>query len=113
MSAADSPAPRWDGHRVLFELRMDDGERVRCAISRLALFGVSGGGTFRSDDILRRFSVARMRIEAAARDKLQRRSSPPIGVLHIWEDDVLNPPPPASDPCAMEKRAASGSEDLP
>ncbi|MBW6396849.1 DUF1488 domain-containing protein [Roseomonas sp. HJA6] len=102
MNASTSPSARWDGHRVLFELRMNDGEQVRCAISRLALFEVSGGGTFRSDDILRRFSVARLRIEAAARAKLQSRDTPPIGVLHIWEDDVLNPPPPASSPCAMK-----------
>lgn len=100
MTGQSSPA-RWDGHRVLFVLSMKDGTRVPCAISRLALLDISGGGLLRSDDILRRFSVARALIEAAARAKLRRRLNPPTGLLHIWENDVLDPDPPSSVPRAM------------
>jgi hypothetical protein len=92
----DAPAPpRWDGHRLVFELDMEGGGRVRCAISRLALLGVTGGGPMGPADVLRRFGTARVRIEAAAFAKLRERSSPPLGILHIWEDDILDPPPEA------------------
>ena len=102
MNTQNGPSARWDGHRVLFHVRIGDGESVRCAISRLALFDISGGGSFSQDDVLRRFSLARVRIEAAARAKLRQRVAPPIGLLHIWEDDVLDPPPPSSAPRAMQ-----------
>ncbi|MBR0661344.1 DUF1488 family protein [Neoroseomonas oryzicola] len=101
MIAPNSPAARWDGHRVLFALSMKDGTSVRCAISRLALLDISGGGQLKTDDILRRFSISRSMIEAAARAKLRQRVSPPIGLLHIWEDDVLDPEPPSTAPRAM------------
>lgn len=93
--------PRWDGQRLLFELNLEGGSCVRCAISRLALLGITGGGPFRTADLLARFVAARPRIEAAAFAKLRERTSPPLGTLHIWEDDVLDPPPTDS-PCAME-----------
>lgn len=97
-----APAPpRWDGQRLVFELDMEGGARVRCAISRLALLGVTGGGRFESSQVLQRFGAARERIEAAAYVKLRERSSAPLGILHIWEDDILDPPPAAS-PVAMQ-----------
>lgn len=101
MIAPNSPAARWDGHRVLFALSMKDGTRVRCAISRLALLDISGGGQLKPDDVLRRFSISRVMIEAAARAKLRQRRTPPVGMLHIWENDVLDPEPPSAAPRAM------------
>ena len=53
------------------------------------------------------FAIARPRIEAAARAKLSARSSPPLGVLHIWEEDILDPSPGAS-PRAMEASMRRG-----
>ncbi len=101
MTTAGVPTPpRWDGHRLIFELNIDDAVVVRCAISRLALIDVSGGGPFRTTDLMSRFAGARPRIEAAAYAKLRERSSPPLGILHIWEDDILDPSPD-STPRAM------------
>ena len=59
-------SPRWDGHRMLFMLSTEDGREVRCAISRLALLGISGGAPVRSTDLPALFAAARPRIEAAA-----------------------------------------------
>jgi hypothetical protein len=95
VTGAGPAPPRWDGQRLVFELDMEGGSRVRCAISRLALLGVTGGGRFEVSDILKRFGTARERIEAAAFAKLRERTSPPLGILHIWEDDILDPPPAA------------------
>ncbi len=103
---AASP-PRWDGQRLIFELNMDDGALVRCAISRLALLSISGGGPFRTLDLMARFAEARPRIEAAAYAKLRARSTPPLGILHIWEDDILDPTPGAS-PRAMQASMRGG-----
>jgi len=100
-------SPRWDGHRLLFTLMLDDGEEVRCAISRLALLGISGTGPLRSTDVPALFAAARPRIEAAALAKLRARSSLPLGVLHIWEDDILDPTPGAT-PCAKEASMRRG-----
>lgn len=105
---AEGPAPpRWDGQRLVFELDMEGGGRVRCAISRLALLGVTGGGRFETSQVLQRFGAARERIEAAAFVKLRERTSPPLGILHIWEDDVTDPPP-ATSPVAMEATRLRG-----
>ncbi len=70
-------SPRWDGHRMLFMLSTEDGREVRCAISRLALLGISGGAPVRSTDLPALFAAARPRIEAAALTKLRARSSLP------------------------------------
>jgi hypothetical protein len=94
MTAAEAAqAPRWDGHRLVFNLTWEEGGHVRCAISRLALLAVSGGGSFRNMDLMQRFAAARPRIEAAAYARLRGRSSAPLGILHIWEDDVVDPTP--------------------
>ena len=108
MTDMETPAPpRWDGQRLIFELAMEDGTVVRCAISRLALLGVSGGGSFHGTDLMTRFADARPRIEAAAHAKLRERSTPPLGILHIWEDDILDPTPGAS-PRAMQASMRRG-----
>jgi len=101
MTAGGPAPPRWDGHRLVFELDMEGGGRVRCAISRLALLGVTGGGRFEASQVLQRFGAARERIEAAAFAKLRERISAPLGILHIWEEDILDPPP-ASPSVAMQ-----------
>ncbi|WP_137127702.1 DUF1488 family protein [Roseomonas sp. HF4] len=95
MTSAEAPPPRWDGHRLLFDLPLEGGGQVRCAISRLALLAVSGGGSLRTMDLLRRFAAARPRIEAAAQARLRERAGPPLGLLHIWEEDVTDPSPAA------------------
>lgn len=108
MTAAETlPPPRWDGQRLIFELCMDDGVAVRCAISRMALLGISGGGPFKTSDLMARFAAARPRIEAAAHVKLRERASPPLGILHIWEDDILDPTPGAP-PQAMQAALRRG-----
>lgn len=86
-------SPRWDGHRMLFTLATEDGKEVRCAISRLALLGIGGNAPLRITDLPALFATARPRIEAAARIKLCARLSLPLGVLHIWEEDILDPEP--------------------
>jgi len=73
-----------------------DGTLVRFAVSWLALLGISGGGPFHGTNLMTRFSEARPRIEAAAHAKLRERSTPPLGILHIREDDILDPTPGAS-----------------
>ncbi len=93
-------APRWDGHRMVFELAQEDGGPVRFAISRLVLMAVSGGGSFRGTDMQQRFAAARPRIEAAALAKLRERIGPPLGILHIWEDEILARPPAATTAAA-------------
>jgi hypothetical protein len=111
-------APRWDGHRLLFVLMDEDRTEVRCAISRVALLAISGGGPLRSTDLPALFAAARDRIEAAALAKLRARASPPLGVLHIWEDDMLEPEPsdmPADQqagfhPKAPEKRGLAPND---
>lgn len=105
MTAAE--APRWDGQRLLFNLVAEDGSSVRCAISRLALLGISGGKWMQGPELFRRFAEMRPRIEAAARTKLARRDGPLLGVLHIWEDDVLDPSPDAT-PAAQATAATNG-----
>lgn len=105
MTHAEPAPPRWDGQRLIFDLGLEGGGCIRCAISRLALMDISGGGPFRASDLLARFARVRPVIEAAARAKLRMRNGPPLGILHIWEDDVIEPPP-TSSPRAM--RAANG-----
>jgi hypothetical protein len=108
MTEMETPAPpRWDGQRLIFELNMEDGTPVRCAISRLALLTISGGGPFKTADLMARFGEARERIEAAAHAKLRERSTPPLGILHIWEDDILDPSPDAT-PRAMQASIRRG-----
>jgi len=107
MTDAGPAPPRWDGQRLVFELDMEGGGRARCAISRLALLGVTGGGRFETSQVLQRFGAARERIEAAAFVKLRARKSPPLGILHIWDDDVLDPPP-AGTPAASEATRRRG-----
>lgn len=87
--------PRWDGRRLTFEFAAADGASVRCAITRPALLAVSGGGAFHAADMLRRFEATRPRIEAAVKAKLSERSTPPLGILHVWEEEILDAVPSA------------------
>lgn len=105
MSAA-ADQPRWDGQRLLFNVAVEGGS-VRCAISRLALAGISGGKWPKGPELFRRFAALRPTLEAAALAKLRARQSPLLGVLHIWEDDVLEPSPDDA-PVAV---AMSGASD--
>jgi len=101
-------SPRWDGHRMLFAVVITDGTEVRCAISRLALLGIGANAPMRTTDLLAVFAAARPRIEAAARNKLRARSSLPLGVLHIWEDDILDPEPTQTVACALKPQYSAG-----
>lgn len=94
-------SPRWDGHRMLFALVIEDGREVRCAISRAALLGITGSAPLRTTDLPAIFAAARQRIEAAALTKLRARASLPLGVLHIWGEDILDPDPTETTACAL------------
>jgi|SRR4051794_4097497 hypothetical protein len=83
--------PRWDGSRVLFEIEVA-GRPVACAISRVALQEVSGCHHIASGDLLRRFADGRDRIETIAANILAVRPEGVAGTLHIWADDVDDPP---------------------
>lgn len=96
--------PRCDGRRVLFEV-IDKDHSVACAISLNALQTLSEQRCFRPADPLKCFAAARIRIEAIALGKLRARSEGVSGVLHIWSDDI-DDPPPASPPVAARRANA-------
>lgn len=83
--------PRWDGSRVLFEIEVA-GTPVACAISRAALQELSGCHHIASGDLLRRFADGRDRIEEIATSIFAMRPESVTGTLHIWADDIDDPP---------------------
>jgi hypothetical protein len=83
--------PRWDGQRVLFTVGIG-GVDVACAISRAALETLTGASFIRPRDIVLRFAEQRARIEAIAASILAVRPESVTGTLHIWSDDIENPP---------------------
>jgi hypothetical protein len=83
--------PRWDGNRVLFEMEIA-GRPVACAISRAALQELSGCHHIASGDLLRRFANGRGRIEEIASGIFATRPENVTGTLHIWADDIDDPP---------------------
>lgn len=83
--------PRWDGSRVLFEIEIA-GTPVACAISRAALQELSGCHHIASGDLLRRFADGRDRIEKIAASIFAVRPESVTGTLHIWADDIDDPP---------------------
>lgn len=87
---------RWDGRRVLFEIAGDDNQAVACAISLSALQDLGTQRRFKPADLLQCFAAMRPRIEAVALGKLRARSGAVEGVLNIWTDDFLDPPPAAT-----------------
>lgn len=96
--------PRWDGQRVLFQLR-DADQAIACAISRDALQALSGLRRFRPADLLDCFLSERDRIGAIALSKLHARSGGVTGVLTIWSDDIDDPPPASAPVAARPPRA--------
>ena len=78
---------RWDGRRVLFEVR-HDGAAVPCAISPDVLRDLTAQRCSKPADLLRCFDAERARIEAAVLGKLRSRRFPVSGLLTIWPDDV-------------------------
>ncbi len=84
--------PRWDGSRILFEIEVA-GTPVACAISRAALEELSGCRHIASADLLRRFADGRNRIEEIASSIFAMRPESVTGILHIWADDIDDPPP--------------------
>ena len=84
--------PRWDGARVTFEI-VEGGRVIACAISRSALQDLTGQRRFKPAELLVCFAATRPRIEAIARAKLRDRPDGIDGVLHIWSDDIDEPPP--------------------
>jgi uncharacterized protein DUF1488 len=83
--------PRSDGTRVLFETEID-GRMVSCTISRGALQELCGCHHIASGDLLRRFVDGRDRIEQIATDIFVLRPKGVSGTLHIWADDIYDPP---------------------
>jgi len=97
--------PRWDGSRVLFEIEVA-GRPVACAISCAALQELSGCRYIASGDVLRRFADGRDRIEEIAASIFAVRPESVTGTLHIWADDIDDPPSaPAVARQAAEARA--------
>lgn len=81
--------PRWDGSRILFEIEIA-GRPVACAISRAALLG--GCHHIAYGDLLHRFADGRNRIEEIAKSIFAIRPESVTGTLHIWADDIDDPP---------------------
>ena len=97
--------PRWDGSRVLFEIEVA-GRPVACAVSRAALQELVGCRYIASGDLLRRFADGRERIEKIAASIFAVRPESVTGTLHIWADDIDDPPSaPAVARLAPEVRA--------
>ncbi len=95
------PAPRWDGSRVMFTVVVA-GRRVHCGISRGALQEACGPRHMRDPDFLPGFERERRRIEAIAVAVAAIRPEGVTGMLHIWADDVTDPPSgPAASRCAL------------
>ena len=95
MTIANKPGsiarPRWDGNRMLFEIEIG-GKPIACAISGGALQEISGCHHIATRDLLRRFTDGRDRIEAIAARILATRPESVTGTLHIWADDIDDPP---------------------
>ena len=83
--------PRWNGTCLLFQIEVG-GQPVACAISRAALEEVCGGRYIAAGDLLRRFADGRDRIEAIAAGIFAVRPNSVTGTLHIWADDIDDPP---------------------
>ncbi|MFC7539297.1 DUF1488 family protein [Siccirubricoccus deserti] len=105
---------------MLFELS-DQGRSIACAISLDALRDLNGMRGDRAAALLECFVAARGRIEAIARDKHRTRSAGVSGTLHIWSDDIDDPPAAgaplspcpggiAKSPDTKENRHGQGSE---
>ncbi|MBU8537314.1 DUF1488 family protein [Falsiroseomonas tokyonensis] len=92
-----TPAPRWDGRRVLFEV-VDADQLVPCAISMNALQDISEIRRFKPADLMQCFAALRPRIEAIALDKHRARSGAAAGLLHIWTEDIEDAAPAAPPP---------------
>ncbi|MGG5817793.1 DUF1488 family protein [Falsiroseomonas sp. HW251] len=106
MTAVPATAPRharWDGRRVLFEVR-HDGAELPCAISPDALRDLSASRCFKPADLLRVFAAHRIPVEAMVLNKLRRRRSAMQGPLMLWSGDIeeFGPAAPAvADPPAL------------
>jgi hypothetical protein len=79
--------PRCDGRRLLFEI-VDDGRRVACAISLMALEDLSESRCYKPADQLKSFAMARRQIEIIALGKIQMQVPGASGMLSIWSNDV-------------------------
>jgi hypothetical protein len=100
-------SPRWNGSCVLFEIEVA-GRPVACAISRAALQELSGSRHIASGDLLRRFADGRNRIEEIATSIFAMRPGSVTGTLHIWADDIDDPP---SAPAVAHQAAVSELSD--
>ncbi|MGG5817281.1 DUF1488 family protein [Falsiroseomonas sp. HW251] len=100
------PAARWDGKRVVFEVR-HDGSDVSCAVSPDALRALTSRRCFKPKEVLDCFAAARPQVEAIARGKLRARTAPPVALLTVWSEDVEDYRAASGD----DQRAAPG--DVP
>lgn len=97
--------PRWDGQRVLFTIAAA-GMETRCAISRAALEALTERSFIPPRDIVLRFAEQRPRIEAIAARILALRPASVTGTLHIWSDDIEDPPDAPVDAQALSRALA-------
>jgi hypothetical protein len=82
-----SSVPRWDGRRVLFEVK-HGGREVPCAISPDALRDLTARRCFKPKDVLACFVEARPQVEAIVHGKLRSRVGLPPTPLTVWSGDV-------------------------
>ena len=84
--------PRWDGDRLTFTINTE-GKRIPCAISRSALWNLSGHTHVATRDLPDRFMDSRDRIEEIAARIFHVTPEWVSGPISIWADDIDNPPP--------------------
>jgi hypothetical protein len=96
-AASPVSRPRWDGHRVTFDI--NDGKGlIRCAISHAALLDIAGRTHLRPSELMDCFMRSRPRIESIAWAKFGNRSDRETRRVHVWSGDI--DPPPATAPMA-------------
>lgn len=84
--------PVWDGRLMLFWMVIDK-TPVRCSISKTALCDIASHYPHYHLDPVSCFQRYRPWIEMIAGAKYAKQNRQLSGRLHIWSDDVLDPPP--------------------
>lgn len=84
--------PGWDGRLMLFQMVVDD-LPVGCSISKMALQDIASHFPRDRLDPVSCFHRYRNWIELLARAKYARQNHQLSGRLHLWSEDVLDPPP--------------------
>ncbi|WP_076955687.1 DUF1488 family protein [Teichococcus deserti] len=84
--------PNWDGRMMLFRVMVEEGW-ISCSISRSALIEVAACFPGEGLDLPSCFDRHRLLIDGVARSKHTAGGGRMSGRLHIWADDIVEPPP--------------------